>query len=120
MSDAITRRRHPSRLRSVPDATGDPARLDLPLTNKVLLEGERHPSRRALGQHALQTKDFSTDPAMVAVTDQAANVPGLDVVANLNYRARGGANANNNSWNKTCTTGSTCPTSPVRTPSSWA
>jgi hypothetical protein len=33
------------------------------------------------------------------VLDQAANVPGLGVIPNLNYRARGGAVTNNNSWN---------------------
>ena len=71
-----------------------------PLTNKVLLEGSAIHRVERWGNMHLQTKDFSTDPAMVAVTDQAANVPGLGVVANLNYRARGGANANNNSWNE--------------------
>jgi hypothetical protein len=71
-----------------------------PLTNKVLLEGSAIHRVERWGNMHLQTKDFSTDPAMIAVTDQAANVPGLGVVANLNYRARGGANANNNSWNE--------------------
>jgi hypothetical protein len=71
-----------------------------PLTNKVLLEGSAIHRVERWGNMHLQTKDFSTDPDMIAVTDQAANVPDLGVVANLNYRARGGANANNNSWNE--------------------
>ncbi len=38
-----------------------------------------------------------SDPAMIGVLDQAADVPGVGTIANLNYRGRVGTY--NNSWN---------------------
>ena len=70
-----------------------------PLTNKVLIEASGIHRVERWGNMHLQTKGLDLDPAMIGVTDQAANVPGIGVIANLNYRARGGANAYNNSWN---------------------
>jgi len=71
-----------------------------PVSNKILLEASGIHRVERWGNMHLQTKDLSVDPAMIAVQDQAANIPGLGVIANLNYRARGGALANNNSWNE--------------------
>ena len=70
-----------------------------PVSNKILLEASGIHRVERWGNMHLQTKDLSVDPAMIAVLDQAANVPGLGVIPNLNYRARGGAVTNNNSWN---------------------
>jgi Carboxypeptidase regulatory-like domain len=70
-----------------------------PVTNKILIEASGIHRVERWGNMHLQTKGLDLDPAMIAVTDQGANVPGLGVIANLNYRARGGANAYNNSWN---------------------
>jgi hypothetical protein len=70
-----------------------------PLTNRVLIEASGIHRVERWGNMHLQTKGLEVDPAMIAVTDQAANIPGLGIIANLNYRARGGAVTNNNSWN---------------------
>jgi hypothetical protein len=70
-----------------------------PVTNKMLIEASGIHRVERWGNMHLQTKGLEVDPAMIAVLDQAANVPGLGVIANLNYRARGGAVTNNNSWN---------------------
>ena len=67
------------------------------MTNKVLLEGDGIHRVERWGNMHLQTKDFSTDPAMIAVTDQAANVPGLR--RRRQPQLPRAAITNNNSWN---------------------
>jgi hypothetical protein len=70
-----------------------------PVTNRILIEASGISRVERWGNMHLQTKDFDLAPNMIGVTDQAANIPGIGVIANLNYRARGGASTYNNSWN---------------------
>ena len=68
-----------------------------PLTSRVLIEASGIHRVERWGNMHLQTKDLDVDPAMIGVLDQAANVPGIGTVPNLNYRGRVGTF--NNSWN---------------------
>jgi hypothetical protein len=64
-----------------------------PITSRILIEASGIHRVERWGNMHHQTKDFSVDPLMVGVNEQAGAIPGL------NYRNRGGANAYNNSWN---------------------
>ena len=72
-----------------------------PVTNKILIEASGISRVERWGNMHLQTKNLDLNPDMIGVVDQAANIPGIGVVANLNYRSRSGTNATpyNNSWN---------------------
>ena len=64
-----------------------------PVTSRILIEASGIHRVERWGNMHHQTKDFSVNPALNAVTEQAGAIPGL------NYRNRGGNNAYNNSWN---------------------
>ena len=68
-----------------------------PVTNKILIEASAIHRVERWGNMHLQEKGLDLDPRMIGVVDQAANVPGIGTIANLNYRGRVGTY--NNSWN---------------------
>ena len=96
---SATRAPEAARDRRFPRLRQEHAEMTSPITNRLLFETVVMHLFERWGNMHLQTKGLEVDPAMIAVLDQAANVPGLGVIANLNYRARGGAVTNNNSWN---------------------
>ncbi len=85
--------------RRFPTQRVDTARLDVAPDQQGPHRGQRHPSRRAVGQHASADQGLFNGPGDDCGHRPGRKRAGLGTVVNLNYRARGGALANNNSWN---------------------
>ena len=102
----LSRRHHAPRRRRKPATTAGSRRsasvlLDWtsPLTNQVLHRGQRHPPRRALGQHAPADQGPRPRPGDDRRHRPGRQRAGLGIVANLNYRGTRRRIAYNNSWN---------------------